>query len=61
MDLAGASKLPATPYKSCLTHSTARKKTASLSVIRGKEHFGAGREENQCQDTWLTNTPGASP
>ena len=60
MDLAGAPKSPATPCKSCLTHSTARRKTTNLPVIRGEEHFGAEHEENQCWYSWLTNTPGAS-
>lgn len=64
MNLAGAPKSPATPFKSCLTYNmmttTTKKTTTNLPVIKGEEHFGAEYEENQCHSSWLTNTPGAS-
>lgn len=42
-----------------VSHSTARRKTTNLPVIRREEHFEAEHEENQCRYSWLAITPGA--
>lgn len=49
-------RVTSTPCKSCLIHSTVRKKTTSLPVITREEHFEAEHEEDQCPYSVITNT-----